>query len=169
MITGAGRGIGREHALYMASQGASVVVNDLGDVSEVVDEIIAAGGKAAGNTDDITTVDGAKNLVGTAINEFGDLHALVNNAGILRDKMLVTMDESDWDSVINVHLRGHFCPTQAAAQYWRNKAKESGEDSVKAALVHTTSTSGLLCNVYQTNYGAAKAGIASFSNICSPS
>ena len=166
MITGAGRGIGREHALYMASQGASVVVNDLGDVDEVVKEITAAGGKAVGNTDDITSADGAKNLVATAIKEFGDVNALVNNAGIIRDKMLVTMEEDDWDSVIKVHLRGHFCTTQAVAQYWRNKAKESGEDSVKGALVHTTSTSGLLGNVGQTNYGAAKAGIASFSQIC---
>lgn len=166
LITGAGRGIGREHALYMASQGASVVVNDLGDVSEVVDEIVAAGGKAVSNTDDITTVDGAQNLLKTAIDNFGDVHALVNNAGIIRDKMLVTMDEAEWDSVINVHLRGHFCPTQAVARYWRNKAKETGEDTVKGALVHTTSTSGLLGNVGQTNYGAAKAGIASFSQIC---
>jgi NAD(P)-dependent dehydrogenase (short-subunit alcohol dehydrogenase family) len=167
IITGAGRGIGREHALYMASQGASVVVNDLGDVSEVIDEITASGGKATGNTDDITTVSGARNLVATAFQTFGDIHALVNNAGIIRDKMLVTMEEQDWDDVIKVHLKGHFCPTQAVAQYWRTKAKEQGEDSVKAALVHTTSTSGLLGNVGQTNYGAAKAGIASFSNICS--
>lgn len=177
IITGAGRGIGREHALYMASQGASVIVNDLGGdlngvgdtraaAQIVVDEIVAGGGKAVGNVDDITTVAGAKNLVELAVETYGDVHALVNNAGIIRDSMLVTMEEADWDNVINVHLKGHFCPTQAIAQYWRNKSKEQGVDSVKAAIVHTTSTSGLLGNVGQTNYGAAKAGIASFSQIC---
>ena len=176
IITGSGRGIGREHALYLASQGASVVVNDLGGKLNgegderaarqvVVDEIVSAGGEAVASIDDITTTEGARNLVATAVDAFGDVNALVNNAGILRDKMLVTMDEADWDSVINVHLRGHFCPTQAVAQYWRAKAKETG-GVVNASIVHTTSTSGLLGNVGQTNYGAAKAGIASFSQIC---
>lgn len=174
-ITGAGRGIGREHALLLASEGAHVVVNDLGGSLEgegedkaaaqvVVDEIKAAGGSAVGNVDNIATIDGAQSLIKTAVDTFGDLHGLVNNAGILRDHMLVNMEEQEWDSVINVHLKGHFCPTQAAAQYWREQSKAGKE--VKAALVHTTSTSGLLGNVGQTNYGAAKAGIAAFSQIC---
>lgn len=174
-ITGSGRGIGREHALLLASEGAHVVVNDLGGSLDgegedkaaaqvVVDEIKAAGGSAVGNVDNIATVEGARSLIKTAVETFGDIHALVNNAGILRDHMLVNMEEEEWDSVINVHLKGHFCPTQAAAQYWREQSKAGKE--VKAALVHTTSTSGLLGNVGQTNYGAAKAGIATFSQIC---
>ncbi len=175
IITGAGRGLGREHALLLAAEGAKVVVNDLGGSLDgegedkaaaqvVVEEIKAAGGQAVGNVDNVATVDGAQNLIKTAIDTFGDLHALVNNAGILRDHMLVNMTEQEWDSVINVHMKGHFCPTQAAAQYWREQSKAGKE--VKAALVHTTSTSGLLGNPGQTNYGAAKAGIASFSQIC---
>jgi NAD(P)-dependent dehydrogenase (short-subunit alcohol dehydrogenase family) len=175
IITGAGRGIGREHALLLASEGAKIVVNDLGGSLDgegddkaaaqvVVEEIIAAGGEAVGNVDNVATMDGAQRLVETAVSTFGDLHALVNNAGILRDHMLVNMTEDEWDAVINVHMKGHFCPTQVAAQYWRGQAKEGKE--VKAALVHTTSTSGLLGNPGQANYGAAKAGIASFSQIC---
>jgi len=174
-ITGAGRGLGREHALLIASEGAHVVVNDLGGsltgegedkaaAQVVVEEINAAGGSAVGNVDNIATIEGAQALVKTALDNFGDLHGLVNNAGILRDHMLVNMEEQEWDSVINVHLKGHFCPTQAAAQYWREQSKAGKE--VKASLVHTTSTSGLLGNVGQTNYGAAKAGIATFSQIC---
>lgn len=175
VITGAGRGIGREHALLLASEGAKVVVNDLGGSLDgegedraaaqvVVDEIVAVGGQAVGNVDNIATMDGARSLIETAVNAFGDIHALVNNAGILRDHMLVNMTEEEWDAVINVHLRGHFCPTQVAAQYWREQSKAGKE--VHAALVHTTSTSGLLGNPGQANYGAAKAGIASFSQIC---
>lgn len=175
IITGAGRGIGREHAMLLAAEGAHVVVNDLGGSLDgegqdkaaaqvVVEEIIAAGGKAVGNIDNIATMDGARNLVETAVSTFGDLHGLVNNAGILRDHMLVNMEEDEWDSVINVHLKGHFCPSRVASEYWRNQSKEGKE--VKAAMVHTTSTSGLLGNIGQTNYGAAKAGIAAFSQIC---
>src|ERR1035438_4537036 len=122
IITGAGRGIGREHALLFAAEGAKVVVNDLGgdpagtgaDASpaqQVVDEIVAAGGQAVPNYDDVTDWDGAKRLVDQAVETFGDLHVLVNNAGILRDRMLVIMEECDWDAVIKVHLKGHFCPT----------------------------------------------------------
>jgi NAD(P)-dependent dehydrogenase (short-subunit alcohol dehydrogenase family) len=174
IITGAGRGIGREHALLFAAEGAKVVVNDLGGAvdgsgddrtpaQQVVDEIKAMGGEAVANADDIADWDGGRQLVQSAVDAFGDLHVLVNNAGILRDKMLVNMAEEDWDSVIHVHLKGHFVPTRHAAAYWREQAKEGKE--VKASIVNTSSTSGLLGNPGQTNYGAAKAGIASFSVI----
>lgn len=175
IITGAGRGLGREHALQIASQGANVVVNDLGGSLDgqgqdkaaaqvVVEEIIEAGGNAVGNVDNIATMDGARSLLNAGLEKFGEVTGLVNNAGILRDHMLVNMTEEEWDSVINVHLRGHFCPTQVMAQHWRGLTKQGKQ--VKATMVHTTSTSGLLGNVGQTNYGAAKAGIAAFSQIC---
>ncbi len=175
IITGAGRGLGREHALLIANEGANVVVNDLGGSLDgegedkaaaqvVVEEIIAAGGKAVGNVDNIATMQGAQSILETAVSTFGDVNGLVNNAGILRDHMLVNMTEEEWDSVINVHMRGHFCPTRVISEYWRNQSKEGKE--VRASVVHTTSTSGLLGNVGQTNYGAAKAGIAAFSQIC---
>src|SRR5687768_11967133 len=175
VITGAGRGIGREHALLFASEGAKLVINDLGGAidgsgddrspaQQVVDEIKAMGGEAVANADNITDWEGGQRLVNTAIEAFGDLHILVNNAGILRDRVLVNMTEEEWDSVINVHLKGHFVPTRWAAAYWREQSKAGKE--VKANLVHTSSTSGLNGNAGQTNYGAAKAGIASFSNIC---
>ena len=149
IITGAGRGIGREHALLFASEGAQVVVNDLGGAvdgsgddrtaaEQVVDEIRSFGGQAIPNGDDIASVEGARHLVDTAVAEFGDLHALVNNAGILRDKMLVNMSEEEWDSVIHVHLKGHFLPTRFAAAYWREQVKQGGE--VKASVVNTSST-----------------------------
>lgn len=174
IITGAGRGIGREHALLFASEGAKVVVNDLGggadgtgaDASpaqQVVDEIKAAGGEAVANHDNVTDWDGAKRLIDTAVETFGDLHVLVNNAGILRDRMLVNMTEEEWDAVINVHLKGHFCPTRHAVGYWREQSK-AGKDA-KRSIVNTSSTSGLFGNVGQTNYGAAKMGIAAFTII----
>jgi NAD(P)-dependent dehydrogenase (short-subunit alcohol dehydrogenase family) len=174
IITGAGRGIGREHALLFASEGAKVVVNDLGGAvdgsgddrspaQQVVDEIRAMGGEALANADDITDWEGGARLVAAAVEAFGDLHVLVNNAGILRDKMLVNMTEAEWDSVIHVHLKGHFVPTRHAAAYWREKAKAGTE--VHASIVNTSSTSGLLGNPGQTNYGAAKAGIAAFTVI----
>ncbi len=174
IITGAGRGIGREHALLFASEGAKVVVNDLGGAldgsgddrspaQQVVDEIKAAGGEAVANADDITDWEGGKRLIDTAIETFGDLHVLVNNAGILRDRVLVNMSESDWDSVIHVHLKGHFVPTRHAAAYWRGQTKAGVE--VKASVINTSSTSGLLGNPGQSNYGAAKAGIAAFTTI----
>ena len=174
IITGAGRGIGREHALLFASEGAKVVVNDLGGAldgsgddrspaQQVVDEIKAAGGEAAANADDITDWEGGKRLIDTAVETFGDLHVLVNNAGILRDRVLVNMSESDWDSVIHVHLKGHFVPTRHAAAYWREQTKAGVE--VKASVINTSSTSGLLGNPGQSNYGAAKAGIAAFTTI----
>jgi NAD(P)-dependent dehydrogenase (short-subunit alcohol dehydrogenase family) len=174
IITGAGRGIGREHALLFASEGAKVVVNDLGGAvdgsgddrspaEQVVDEIRAMGGEALANADDITDWEGGGRLVSAAVEAFGDLHVLVNNAGILRDKMLVNMTEAEWDSVIHVHLKGHFVPTRHAAAYWREKVKAG--DEVRASVINTSSTSGLLGNPGQTNYGAAKAGIAAFTVI----
>jgi NAD(P)-dependent dehydrogenase (short-subunit alcohol dehydrogenase family) len=174
IITGAGRGIGREHALLFAAEGAKVVVNDLGGAvdgsgedrspaQQVVDEITAMGGEAVANGEDITEWEGGKRLIDAAVDTFGDLHVLVNNAGILRDKMLVNMSEAEWDSVIHVHLKGHFVPTRHAAGYWREKVKAG--DEVNAAVVNTSSTSGLLGNPGQGNYGAAKSGIASFSII----
>jgi len=175
IITGAGRGIGREHALLFAAEGAKVVVNDLGGAvdgsgddrspaQQVVDEIKAMGGEAVANGDNITDWEGGQRLINTAIESFGDLHVLVNNAGILRDRVLVNMTEEEWDSVINVHLKGHFVPTRWAAAYWREQSKAGKE--VKANIVNTSSTSGLLGNPGQTNYGAAKAGIGSFTVIC---
>ncbi|MGO8871352.1 MAG: SDR family oxidoreductase [Acidimicrobiales bacterium] len=174
IITGGGRGIGRQHALLFAAEGAKVVVNDLGgavdgsgddrtQAEQVVDEIAAAGGHAVANHDDISDWDGGKRLVDTAIEAFGDVHVLVNNAGILRDRVLVNMSETDWDSVIHVHLKGHFVPTRHAAAHWREQTKAGKE--VKASVINTSSTSGLLGNPGQSNYGAAKAGIAAFSTI----
>src|SRR5438105_11335916 len=175
IITGAGRGLGREHALLFASEGAKVVVNDLGGdphgegadrapAQQVVDEILAMGGEAVANIDSVSDWEGAKRLVDLAVETFGDLHVLVNNAGILRDRVLVNMTEQEWDAVIEVHLRGHFCPTHHAAAYWREQVKSGAE--VNAAIVHTSSTSGLFPNPGQANYGAAKSGIATFSQIC---
>jgi NAD(P)-dependent dehydrogenase (short-subunit alcohol dehydrogenase family) len=129
----------------------------------VVDEINAAGGEALANADDITDWDGGKRLVDSAVEAFGDLHVLVNNAGILRDRVLVNMSEAEWDSVVQVHLKGHFVPTRHAAAYWRERTKAGVE--VRASVVNTSSTSGLLGNPGQTNYGAAKAGIAAFTTI----
>ena len=165
IITGAGRGLGREHALLFAAEGARVLVNDLGDAAgEVVAEIEAAGGKAIASNHDITSWDGGEAMVRAAVEAFGRLDVLVNNAGILRDRMLVSMSEEEWDSVVDVHLKGHFVPTRFAAAHWREQVK-AGE-TVQASIVHTSSTSGLLGNPGQTNYGAAKAGIGSFSIIC---
>jgi len=169
IITGAGRGIGREHALAYAAEGAKVVVNDLGagldgtDVGEhpaeqVVAEIKAAGGEAVVNGDDVASWDGAANLVQTAIDNFGGLDVLVNNAGFLRDKMLVSMDESDWDNVIRVHLKGHFAPLRHAAAYWRAESKAGRPRA--ARIINTSSGAGLYGSVGQGNYAAAKAGIA---------
>ncbi len=174
IITGAGRGLGREHAHLFAEEGAKVVVNDLGgDIDGtgedrapaqiVVDEIKEAGGDAVANTDNVADWEGAQRLINTAIETFGDLHVLVNNAGILRDRVIVNMTEQEWDSVIHVHLKGHFCPTKFAAVYWRERSK-AGKD-VKASVINTSSTSGLLGNPGQANYGAAKSGIATFSQI----
>jgi NAD(P)-dependent dehydrogenase (short-subunit alcohol dehydrogenase family) len=174
VITGAGRGIGREHALEFASQGAKVVVNDLGaevdgsgssagPAGAVVEEIRGMGGEAVANGDDVSDYDGAGRLIQAAIEHFGTIDVLVNNAGILRDRMLVNMTIDEWDAVIRVHLRGTFAPTRHAAEYWRNRTK-AGEIN-DARVINTTSPSGIYGNVGQTNYGAAKAGIASFTVI----
>jgi NAD(P)-dependent dehydrogenase (short-subunit alcohol dehydrogenase family) len=169
LITGAGRGIGREHALLMASEGAKLVVNDLGGnidgtgadkgpAQEVVDEIKAMGGEAVANTDSVTSWEGGQRMINAAVEAFGDLHVLVNTAGILRDRVLVNMTEDEWDAVIAVHLKGHFVPSRWAAAYWREKSKETGQP-VKASIVNTAS-GAMLGNPGQTNYSAAKAGIA---------
>ncbi|WP_298779219.1 SDR family oxidoreductase [uncultured Rhodococcus sp.] len=169
IITGAGRGIGRAHALAFAAEGAKVVVNDIGagaDGSEtgespaeqVVAEIIAAGGQAVVNGDDVADWAGAENLIKTAIDTFGGLDVLVNNAGFLRDRMLVGMSEGEWDAVIRVHLKGHFAPLRHAAAYWRGEAKAG--KTVDARIINTSSGAGLQGSIGQGNYAAAKAGIA---------
>ena len=174
IVTGAGRGIGREHALMLAAHGAKVVVNDLGgsadgtgtDVGpaqQVVDEIVAAGGEAVANTDDISDWAGAERIVAQAVDTYGRLDVLINNAGILRDRMLANMSEAEWDAVIKVHLKGTAGPSHFAAAHWRDRSK-AGED-VQARLINTSSPSGIYGNIGQTNYGAAKAGIAAFTII----
>ncbi|MFI7167215.1 SDR family oxidoreductase [Rhodococcus erythropolis] len=164
VVTGAAGGIGREHALEFARQGAKVVVNDLGPAQAVVDEIRAVGGEAVANSDDVSDWDGAGRLIDTAIDTFGELHVLVNNAGILRDKMFVNMDIDMWDAVIKVHLRGTFAPTKHAVAYWRRMHK-AGTPLSHPRIINTSSPSGLYGNVGQANYGAAKAAIASFTVI----
>jgi NAD(P)-dependent dehydrogenase (short-subunit alcohol dehydrogenase family) len=173
IVTGAGRGIGREEALVLASEGAKVIVNDLGaglhgeggadthPAQEVVELIKKNGGDAVVNGDDVSTWAGGKGLVDQAVDTFGSLDILVNNAGILRDKMSFNMDESDWDDVIRVHLKGHFTATHHAAVYWRNRSK-SGED-VTGRIINTSSEAGLFGNAGQANYAAAKAGIAALT------
>jgi NAD(P)-dependent dehydrogenase (short-subunit alcohol dehydrogenase family) len=174
IVTGAGRGIGREHALLLAAHGARVVVNDLGGsmsgegtsagpAQEVADEIVAGGGEAVANTDDISDWDGAGRLVAQAVDTFGQLDVLINNAGILRDRMLVNMTEAEWDAVIKVHLKGTAAPSHHAANHWRQRSKD-GED-VNGRIINTSSPSGIYGNPGQTNYGAAKAGIAAFTVI----
>jgi NAD(P)-dependent dehydrogenase (short-subunit alcohol dehydrogenase family) len=174
IVTGAGRGIGRGHALELARQGARVIVNDLGGAIDgsgsdtgpaqvVVDEIISRGGEAIANSDDVSSWAGAEALINLAIEHFGDLDIVVNNAGILRDRMLVNMTEEEWDAVIRVHLKGTFGPTHFAAAYWRERSKAGLP--VDARVINTSSTSGLFANPGQTNYGAAKSGIATFSII----
>ena len=174
IVTGAGRGIGREHALALAGQGARVVVNDVGGATdgsgssatpaeEVVAEITTTGGQAVVNSDDISSFDGAQRLITQAIDTFGGLDVVVNNAGILRDRMLVNMSEDEWDAVMRVHLKGTFACTRWAATYWRDRVKAGNTND--ARVINTTSGSGLFGNVGQANYGAAKAGIASFTII----
>lgn len=172
VITGAARGIGREYAFEFARQGAKVVVNDLGGKSdgsgtasapaqEVVAEIAAMGGQAIANFDDVADWEGARRMIQTAIDHFGGLDVLVNNAGILRDRTLANMTEDDWDAVIRVHLRGTFAPARHAAAYWRDESKAGRQRA--ARLINTSSSSGLYANPGQANYAAAKAGIASMS------
>jgi NAD(P)-dependent dehydrogenase (short-subunit alcohol dehydrogenase family) len=175
IVTGSGRGIGREHALAYAAEGAKVVVNDLGGdmhgdggslspAMEVVEEIKAMGGEAVADGENVADFAGAGRMVQRAIDTFGRLDTLVNNAGILRDRMLTNMEESEWDAVIAVHLKGTFGPTRHAAASWREQAKAG--TPVNGRIVNTSSPSGLFGNAGQTNYGAAKAGIAAFTIIC---
>ncbi len=174
VVTGAGRGIGREHALSLAAHGAKVVVNDVGaavdgsggdlnPAEQVVQEIKGMGGEAVANGDSVSSWEGAQRLINTAIETFGDLHVVVNNAGILRDRVLANMTEEEWDAVINVHLKGTFAPSRWAAAYWRERFKAG--QPVDGRIINTTSVSGIYGNPGQTNYGAAKAGIAAFTNI----
>ena len=174
IVTGAGRGIGRGHALEFARQGAKVVVNDLGGevdgmggsltpAQEVVEQIRAAGGEAVANGDDVSDWEGALRLIQTALDQFSGLDVLVNNAGILRDRMLVNMEEHEWDGVIRVHLKGTAAPSHFAARYWRERSKAG--NPVDARIISTSSGSGLYGNPGQTNYGAAKAAIAAFTVI----
>ncbi len=176
IVTGGARGIGREHALMLASHGAKVVVNDLGGemdgtgqskgpADDVVAEIKGMGGEAVSNGDSVSDWEGAQRLINTAVESFGRLDVLINNAGILRDRMLVNMTAEEWDAVINVHLRGTFAPSRWAAAYWRDRAK-AGEAN-DARIINTTSVSGIYGNPGQTNYGAAKMGIAAFTIIAS--
>jgi NAD(P)-dependent dehydrogenase (short-subunit alcohol dehydrogenase family) len=174
IVTGAGRGIGRGHALEFARQGAKVVVNDLGaeadgtggstgPAGEVVDAIRAAGGEAVANGDDVADWDGAQRLVRTAVDAFGGLDVLVNNAGFLRDRMIVSTSEEEWDAVIRVHLKGHFAPTRFAAAYWREQQKAGA--AVDGRVINTSSGAGLMGSVGQGTYSAAKAGIAALTMV----
>jgi len=175
IVTGAGRGIGREYALQLAHQGARVVVNDLSvsrageDTDEstadaVVREIIDAGGQAIASHHNVADFGESKCMVDSAIEHFGALHGLINNAGILRDRTLCNMTEQEWDAVINVHLKGTFAPSHHAAVYWRDQFKLTGQ-AVNARIINTSSSSGLYGNIGQINYGAAKAGIAAMTII----
>lgn len=174
IITGAARGLGREHALLFAREGARVVVNDLGGATDgtgsdrsaaenVVAEIQAFGGDAVANGENVANWEGARRLVQSAVDAFGEVHVLVNNAGVLRDRTLVNMTEAEWDAVITVHLKGHFAPLHFAAQYWKQRATDG--NAVRAAVVNTSSGAGLFGNFGQTNYSAAKAGIAAMTTV----
>ena len=174
VITGAGRGMGREHARLFAAEGAAVVVNDTGAdrdgtgtdpavAAAVVDELRSSGAAALASTDDVTTMDGAERVIATALDAWGHLDVLVNNAGILRDRMFVNMTEDDWDAVVRGHLRSTFCATRVAAGHWRECSKR--DEPVAASVVNVSSTSGLLGAVGQSNYGAAKAGLGALTVI----
>ncbi|MBD0859822.1 SDR family NAD(P)-dependent oxidoreductase [Gordonia sp. zg691] len=174
IVTGAGRGIGREHALLFAREGAGVVVNDLGGAQDgsgaqvgpaqdVVDEIKAAGGQAVANGDDVSDSAGAARIVATALDTFGGVDGLVNNAGILRDRVLVNIDDDDWDLVLRVNLRGTFVMTREVARYWREQSKAGKE--VSGSVVNTSSESGVFGNPGQTNYSAAKSAVATVSQV----
>lgn len=173
IVTGAGGGLGRAYALALAAQGAKVVVNDLGvgthgeagetvgAAQAVVDQIVAAGGQAVANTDDVTEVEGGQRMVQTALDAFGDLHVVVNNAGFVRDRMFVSCTPEEWDAVLRVHLRGHFCVSRAAVDYWRAKQKRG--ENPDARIINTSSGAGLQGSIGQSAYSAAKGGIASLT------
>ncbi|MFT6955933.1 MAG: NAD(P)-dependent dehydrogenase (short-subunit alcohol dehydrogenase family) [Halieaceae bacterium] len=163
IITGAGGGLGAAHAKVLAQEGASVIVNDINEAAAtaVVQSIVSAGGNAVVNTSDITNYDDSLNAVKQAIDKFGGLHAVVNNAGINRDRMFASMTEADWDAVIAVHLKGHFCITSHAVHYWRGQAKQG--ETVDARIINTSSGAGLQGSIGQSNYAAAKAGIAALT------
>ena len=174
IVTGAARGVGREHALLLAKHGAKVVVNDLGGAVDgsgadrtpaqsVADEIMASGGEAVVNGDDVSNWNGAKNMIDQAVDTFGKLDVLINNAGILRDRMLVNLSEDEWDVVMRVNSKGHAAPLRHAAAYWRQRSKAG--DEVSASVINTSSPSALFANVGQTNYGAAKMAIAGLTMI----
>lgn len=174
IITGAGRGLGRQHALTFAAEGAKVVVNDVGAdaggsggprgaAQVVVDEIVASGGEAVASTDSVADWDGAKRMVDLAIESFGDVHVLVNNAGIVRDRVIVNMSEDEWDAVIAVHLKGHFNAIRHAARHWREQSKAGTQ--IDRSIINTTSTSGLFGNTGQSNYGVAKSAVATLAQI----
>jgi NAD(P)-dependent dehydrogenase (short-subunit alcohol dehydrogenase family) len=177
IVTGAGRGIGREYALMLAEHGAKVLVNDLGSARDgtpgkqeiqpaeaVVSEIRARGGQAVANLESCSDWKAAERMVQQAVDTFGTLHGVINNAGILRDRMLTNMTEAEWDAVINVHLKGTFAPLHHAANYWKAQHKD-GKTDLAGRIINTSSASGLFGNVGQTNYGAAKAGIAALTII----
>jgi len=175
IVTGAGGGLGRQHALLLAAHGARVMVNDIGArvdgtgsdaaaAAAVVDSIKQAGGTAIANAADVSDWKGAQAMIAEAVDTFGKLDILINNAGILRDRMLTNMMEDEWDAVIRVHLKGTFAPSRHAAAYWREQSKHANGPA-KGRIINTTSTSGIYGNVGQTNYGAAKAGIAAFTII----
>ena len=172
IVTGAGRGLGRAHALAFAAEGAKVVVNDIGaeadgsggslsPAQEVVDEITGAGGEAIVNGDDVSSVDGAERMVQMAIDTFGDLHVVVNNAGIGRDRMFANATADEWDAVMQVHLKGHFLPAKYAAMYWRDQSKAG--KAVSGRIINTSSGAGLMGSIAQAAYSAAKGGIASLT------
>lgn len=174
IVTGAGRGIGRAHALLLAAEGASVVVNDLGGdlqgngpsqtpAHEVVSEIAAAGGCAVASGHDVSDWQQAADLIASAIRELGDLHVIVNNAGILRDRTLANMEEAEWDAVIRVHLKGHAAMSRHGMAYWRQRSKEGHQP--RASIIHTTSIAGFAGNFGQAAYSAAKAGIIALSQV----
>lgn len=163
IITGAGGGLGAAHARVLAAEGGCIVVNDINQqaAQAVVDEILAAGGKAIVNTSDITDYADSENAVKQAIETFGDLHCVLNNAGVNRDRMFASMTESEWDTIMSVHLKGHFCISSHAVHYWRDQAKAGHK--VDARIINTTSGAGLQGSIGQSNYAAAKAGIAALT------
>jgi len=162
IITGAAQGLGAAHARVLAAEGARLVVNDLGDaVEDVAEEVRAAGGEAVTHRDSVSDWNASKALIDQAVDTYGDLHILVNNAGILRDKMSFNMEEDEWDAVVNVHLKGHFCPSRHAGTYWRSQSKAGNEGPRR--IINTSSEAGLFGNAGQANYAAAKSGIATLA------